>query len=122
MVSFRENLRVWAKDTVQSNTGFKCVFLRGCSRTGTSLGSLKGNSDVLQLIGRFLDIQSHLVVDRLRQAVSLMESTEWENHDEREAVPAPTQPHGEQDSEMEEVWSLRSEDATNGYDTDGSWA
>ena len=83
-MSFGENLHVWVKDTVQSNTGFKCVFLPGCSRTSTSLGSLKGNSDVLGLIGRFLDIQSHLVVNRLRQAVNSIESIEWENHDERE--------------------------------------
>ena len=90
IVLFRAKLHVWAKDTVQSDTGFKCVFLPGCSRTGTSLGSLQCNTDVLRLIGRFLDIQSLLVVNRLKQAIVSMESIEWENHDERGS--APTQP------------------------------
>ena len=86
---FRAKLHVWAKDAVQSDTGFKCVFLPGCSRTGTSLGSLQGNTDVLRLIGRFLDIQSLLVVDRLRQAIVSIESIRWENHDERGRAPTP---------------------------------
>lgn len=126
IVSFRENLHVWAKDTVQSNTGFKCVFLPGCSRTGTSLGSLKDNSDVLRLIGRFLDIQSHLVINRLRQAVSSMESIEWENHDERETHRRwrrqHRRQHREQDSESNEEWMWESEDVSEGDDTDRSWA
>jgi len=107
---FRAKLHVWAKNKVQSDTGFKCVFLPGCSRTGTSLGSLQGNTDVLQLIGRFLDIQSLLVVNRLRQAVSSMESIEWENHDERGTVP--TQPRREQTGERDDESNDESDDDT----------
>ena len=116
---FRAKLHVWAKDTVQSDTGFKCVFLLGCSRTGTSLGSLQGNTDVLQLIGRFLDIQSHIVVNRLRQAVSSIESIEWENHDERGTVPVPTQPEQMSDSEGEQMSDSEGEQMWIGGDWGG---
>lgn len=121
---FRAKLHVWAKDTVQSDTGFKCVFLQGCSRTGTLLGSLQGNTDVLHLIGRFLDIQSHIVVNRLRQAVSSIESIEWENHDERGTLPVPNQPRSDQMSDIEgEPEPMReSEELSDSDDTDRSWA
>jgi hypothetical protein len=123
---FRAKLHVWAKDTVQSDTGFKCVFLQGCSRTGTLLGSLQGNTDVLHLIGRFLDIQSHIVVNRLRQAVSSIESIEWENHDERGTLPVPNQPRSDQMWDIEgepEPMSMReSEELSDSDDTDRSWA
>ena len=59
-------MHIWAKNIVQLDTGFKCVFLLGCSRTGTLLGLLDGNIDVLRVIGRFLDIEGPTAVNRLR--------------------------------------------------------
>lgn len=38
---------------------------------------------MLRMIGSFLDVTSTAVVDRSRQAVFLIESVEWENHDEQ---------------------------------------
>ena len=60
--------------------------------------------------GRFLDIQSLLVVNRLRQAVNSMESIEWENHDERGTVP--TQPRREQTGERDDESNDESDDDT----------
>ena len=79
----RAKLHIWAKEFIQLNIGFKHIFLRRCSRTDTSLGSLYGNIDVLTMIGRCLNVASTAVVDRVRQAVFLMELVEWENCDEQ---------------------------------------
>ena len=68
----RAKLHILAKDFIQLNDGFKRVFLQGCSRTKTSLGSFYGNINVLRMIGSFLDVSSTAVVNRVKQSVYLI--------------------------------------------------
>ena len=79
----RAKLHILAKEFIQLNNGFKRVFLRGCSRTTTFLGPFYSNTDVLRIISSFLDISSTTVVNRVIDAVALIESVEWEDHDEQ---------------------------------------
>ena len=80
---FRGKLHIWAKEIVKLDTGFKRVFLIGCSRANTSLGLLYNKHKVLHSISRFLDIEKATIVDNLKQAVTSIESVEWESFDER---------------------------------------
>ena len=86
----RAKLHILAKEFIQVNTGFKWVFLQGCSRTKTFLGSFRGKIDVLRMIGSFLDISSTAVVNRVRQVVDLIQSVLCENHDEQGFHPRYT--------------------------------
>ena len=79
----RAKLHILAQQFLQLNDGFKRVFLQGCSRTTTCLGSLYGYTDVLRIISSCLGISSAQVVDRVRHLVDLIESVDWENHDEQ---------------------------------------
>ena len=79
----RAKLHILAKEFLQLNDGFKRVFLQGCSRTTTFLGSLYGYTDVLRIMSSFLGVSSTQVVDRVRHLVDLTESVEWEDHDEQ---------------------------------------
>ena len=79
----RAKLHILAKEFLQLNDGFKRVFLQGCSRTTTFLGSFYGCTDVLRIISSFLGVSSAQVVDRVRHLVDLVESVDWENHDEQ---------------------------------------
>ena len=79
----RAKLHILAQQFLQLNDGFKRVFLQGCSRTTTFLGSLYGYTDVLRIISSCLGISSAQVVDRVRHLVDLIESVDWENHDEQ---------------------------------------
>ena len=79
----RAKLHILAKEFLQLNDGFKRVFLQGCSRTTTFLGSFYGYTDVLRIMSSFLGVSSTQVVDRVRHLVDLIESVEWEDHDEQ---------------------------------------
>ena len=79
----RAKLHILAKEFLQLNDGFKRVFLQGCSRTTTFLGSLDGYTDVLRIMSSFLGVSSTQVIDRVKHLVDLIESVDWENHDEQ---------------------------------------
>ena len=79
----RAKLHILAKEFLQLNDGFKRVFLQGCSRTTTFLGSFYGYTDVLRIMSSFLGVSSTQVVDRVRHLVDFIESVDWENHDEQ---------------------------------------
>ena len=50
---FRANIHTWATELVNTNFGFRFVFLLGCSNLGTVLNMLEGKIDVLRVIGNF---------------------------------------------------------------------
>ena len=50
---------------------------------GAVLSMLKGKTDVLCVIGNFLGLEHWLVAERIQTAIFIMESIEWEDHDEQ---------------------------------------
>ena len=83
MMLFRAEIHIWAKQLIDTNVGFRSVFLLGCSRMNTALYRLKGKKDVLCVIIKFLSLDRQWIVNILQQTVVIIESIEWKNYDER---------------------------------------
>ena len=91
----RARLHLWAREIVDRAFAFSQVFPQGCStnhwprchrghrrwREGGA-GLLCGKEDVLSLMRSFVLVKTPTVVRRLEEAVSHIESIEWENVDE----------------------------------------